>query len=52
VLNSLQDAGAGFGHDTNKAKMYFKNGDEKDLPLQSKQLLAQQIVDAITNLLP
>lgn len=52
VLNSLQDEGAGFGHDTNKATLYFKKGNHTNLPLQSKQLLAQQIVDAITNLLP
>ncbi len=51
VLNSLQHEGAGFGHDTNKATLYFKNGNKTDLPLQSKQLLAQQIVDATINLL-
>ena len=51
VLNSLQDEGAGFGLDTNKATFYFKNGDEKMLELKSKALLAKDIVDTITELL-
>ena len=29
VLNSLRDAGAGFGHDTNKVQLIFRNGEEK-----------------------
>jgi phosphopantothenoylcysteine decarboxylase/phosphopantothenate--cysteine ligase len=51
VLNSLQDEGAGFGHDTNKATLYLSNGDEKALALQSKEALAKDIADTITNLL-
>lgn len=51
VLNSLKDNGAGFGYDTNKATLHFKNGDEKSLGLKSKTLLAKDIVDAITELL-
>ena len=51
VLNSLKDEGAGFGHDTNKATFYFKNGVEKPFALQSKAALAKDIVDAITTLL-
>ena len=51
VLNSLKDAGAGFGYDTNKATLHFKNGAEKSFALQSKQMLAKDIVDAITELL-
>lgn len=51
VLNSLRDEGAGFGQDTNKATFYFKNGNEKALPLQSKEALANDIVDAIKNLI-
>ncbi|MDQ6609169.1 MAG: bifunctional phosphopantothenoylcysteine decarboxylase/phosphopantothenate--cysteine ligase CoaBC [Bacteroidota bacterium] len=50
VLNSLQDEGAGFGHNTNKVTLYFKNGVEKELPLQTKTALAKHIVDAITDL--
>ena len=51
VLNSLKDEGAGFGHDTNKATFYFKNGVEKAFALQSKSALAKDIADAITTLL-
>lgn len=47
VLNSLNDAGAGFGHDTNKATLFFSNGQKKETPLQSKQALARDIVDSI-----
>ncbi|RYZ57700.1 MAG: bifunctional phosphopantothenoylcysteine decarboxylase/phosphopantothenate--cysteine ligase CoaBC, partial [Chitinophagaceae bacterium] len=51
VLNSLQDNGAGFGHDTNKATFYLKNGEEKSFALKTKKALAKDIVDTITNLL-
>lgn len=51
VLNSLRDKGAGFGHDTNKAIFYFKNGEEKFFELKSKTSLAKDIVDAITELI-
>jgi phosphopantothenoylcysteine decarboxylase/phosphopantothenate--cysteine ligase len=51
VLNSLQDEGAGFGHDTNKVSFHFKNGTEKLLQLKSKTLLAKDIIDTITELI-
>jgi phosphopantothenoylcysteine decarboxylase/phosphopantothenate--cysteine ligase len=47
VLNSLKDEGAGFGHDTNKVTLFFKNGKEKQIELKSKSALAKDIVDAI-----
>jgi phosphopantothenoylcysteine decarboxylase/phosphopantothenate--cysteine ligase len=47
VLNSLQDEGAGFGHDTNKVTLFFKGGKEKIINLKSKSALAKDIVDAI-----
>lgn len=43
VLNSLQEAGAGFGHDTNAVTLISKNEQIK-LPLASKHEIAQQIV--------
>jgi phosphopantothenoylcysteine decarboxylase/phosphopantothenate--cysteine ligase len=52
VMNSLQDEGAGFGHDTNKASFFLRNGEEISLPLQSKKALAKEIVDTIITLLP
>ena len=51
VLNSLQDAGAGFGGDTNRVDLYYKSGQEKSLELKSKTEVAKDIVDAITELL-
>jgi len=47
ILNSLNDAGAGFAHDTNKVTLFEKNGRETDFPLQSKTELAQLIVEKI-----
>jgi phosphopantothenoylcysteine decarboxylase/phosphopantothenate--cysteine ligase len=44
VLNSLQDAGAGFGTDTNKVTFLYPNGDIKNLPLISKEEVADEII--------
>lgn len=46
VLNSLNDDGAGFGHDTNKVTFVMAN-EEIELPLQSKSDVAIAIVDHI-----
>nr|MBA2745941.1 bifunctional phosphopantothenoylcysteine decarboxylase/phosphopantothenate--cysteine ligase CoaBC [Flavisolibacter sp.] len=51
VMNSLGDAGAGFGVDTNKVTLYYKGGKEKAFELKSKSLVAKDIVDSITELL-
>ncbi len=47
VLNNPNDAGSAFGHDTNMATLFFRSGDEKALPLMSKENLAKEIFDAI-----
>ncbi len=47
VLNSLQDAGAGFGTDTNKVTIFGKDGQETELGLQSKKGIAKEIVSYI-----
>lgn len=47
VLNSLQNAGAGFGHDTNKIAIIKRDGTMIDFDLKSKQDVAQDIVDEI-----
>lgn len=44
VLNSLQDAGAGFGCDTNKVTLLYRNGDKKNLPLMDKKEVAKAII--------
>jgi len=50
VLNSLRDEGAGFGHDTNKATLFFRNGTSRQVELKSKSALAKDIVDSITEI--
>ncbi len=47
VLNSLRDAGAGFGTDTNQVTILRADGQETALPLQSKAAIADGIIDAI-----
>ncbi len=45
VLNSLQDNGAGFGHDTNQVTILSASGQEVHLSLKSKDEIASEIVD-------
>jgi phosphopantothenoylcysteine decarboxylase/phosphopantothenate--cysteine ligase len=47
VLNSLNDAGAGFSHDTNKVSIINKAGEEEKFSLKSKKEVAVDIVDVI-----
>lgn len=51
VLNSLNDKGAGFKNDTNKVTLFFKDQTKKTFDLKSKELVAKDIVDAITELI-
>jgi phosphopantothenoylcysteine decarboxylase/phosphopantothenate--cysteine ligase len=48
VMNSLNDPGAGFNHDTNKVTLFDKQGTVRELPLKSKQEVAEDIVQTIT----
>lgn len=50
VLNSLNDEGAGFGHDTNKVTI-ISSDSKKMYELKSKDEVAQDIVDEIVSLL-
>ena len=47
VLNSLNDKGAGFGHETNKVTLIDKNFIQKSMDLKSKEAVAQDIVNEI-----
>mgnify|MGYP002672662082 FL=1 len=47
VLNSLQDAGAGFACDTNKVTIYRKDGHHTAYPLASKAQVAGEIIQCI-----
>ncbi len=51
VLNSLNDAGAGFGHNTNKITLIDRNGKQKSFELKPKSEVAQDIANAIIDLL-
>jgi phosphopantothenoylcysteine decarboxylase/phosphopantothenate--cysteine ligase len=51
VLNSMNDAGAGFGKDTNKVTVYKRNGESKSFSTKSKELVAVDIVDSIIEIL-
>lgn len=51
VLNSLQDEGAGFKHDTNKVSIIGKSGVIEAYPLKSKKEVADDIVHAMLTLL-
>ena len=50
VLNSLQDEGAGFGHETNKITILSKNGEKQVFPLKSKSEVAVDILHFINKL--
>lgn len=50
VLNSLNDAGAGFRHDTNKVSIIDREG-RTDYPLKSKAEVAADIVNHLSDLL-
>jgi phosphopantothenoylcysteine decarboxylase/phosphopantothenate--cysteine ligase len=52
VLNSLNDQGAGFQHDTNKVTFFFKNGDKEVSGLLPKTEIASIIVEKIKKLFP
>ena len=47
VLNTLQDNGAGFGHDTNKISIIDKANNIQNFELKTKTEVAKDIVDAI-----
>jgi len=50
VLNSLRDAGAGFGHTTNKVTLLAPGTDPVELPLMDKTGVARAILDRIEEL--
>lgn len=47
VLNSLNDAGAGFGHDTNKIAIFDRQHKMTTFTLKDKKAVAKDIVNAI-----
>jgi phosphopantothenoylcysteine decarboxylase / phosphopantothenate---cysteine ligase len=51
VLNSLNDAGAGFGYDTNKITIFDKQGNVYPFDTKAKSEIAKDIVNTIIKLL-
>jgi phosphopantothenoylcysteine decarboxylase/phosphopantothenate--cysteine ligase len=47
VLNSLNDANAGFAYDTNKVTVFDKDGNETAFDLSSKKNIANEIVNLV-----
>ena len=47
VLNSLNDRGAGFGHDTNKVTILSRHGEKQSFPLKSKNDVAKDIIHTV-----
>ena len=52
VLNTLEDAGAGFGHDTNRVTFIAPDTDPEALPLMSKTDVARALLDRLEPRLP
>ena len=51
VLNSLNDPGAGFGHDTNKVILVDRENKMDSFELKSKHAVAGDILDKIQTLI-
>ncbi len=47
VMNTLEDEGAGFGHDTNKVLLLDKNNNSKKVELSNKNKIANEIISYI-----
>ena len=51
VLNSLKDKGAGFGYDTNKISIVYRNGSTENFDLKPKTEVARDIARCLLQLL-
>lgn len=49
VANDVSAPDAGFGHDTNKVTVLFANGSDRDVPLGSKRLVADAVLDGVVH---
>jgi phosphopantothenoylcysteine decarboxylase/phosphopantothenate--cysteine ligase len=47
VVNDALEPGAGFEHDTNRVALLDREGGMQILPLQSKEQVAEAILDAV-----
>jgi phosphopantothenoylcysteine decarboxylase/phosphopantothenate--cysteine ligase len=51
VVNDVTKPGVGFGTDTNQVRILYSSGEEKDLPLMSKEEVSRLILDDVARLL-
>jgi len=51
VLNSLRDEGAGFGTDTNKITLIWRNNNIREFGLKAKSAVARDIAEALVELI-
>jgi len=49
VMNSLKTPGAGFETDTNQVSVFGKDRSKRDLPLNSKKKIAEELIDIFIN---
>ena len=47
MLNSLKEAGAGFGLDTNQVTIFSASGEKKQVELRSKEEVAKEIIEFV-----
>ena len=50
VANDLTEEGAGFGTETNRATLLWRDGRVEALPMMAKRALAEYIIDAVAEL--
>ena len=50
VVNDATEPGAGFSHDTNRVTLLGRGGSQEDLPLMSKDAVADAILDRVERL--
>ncbi len=49
VANDVSAPNAGFGHDTNKVTVLFASGPDRDVPLGSKRVVADAVLDGVVD---
>jgi phosphopantothenoylcysteine decarboxylase / phosphopantothenate---cysteine ligase len=50
--NDVTEAGSGFGTDTNRVTLLGRDGTQEELPLMTKEAVAERILDRVEGLMP
>ncbi|RJQ41172.1 MAG: bifunctional phosphopantothenoylcysteine decarboxylase/phosphopantothenate--cysteine ligase CoaBC [Anaerolineaceae bacterium] len=51
IANDISRKDAGFAVDSNEVTLLFRDGKKQDIPLQNKELIAQEIIDILIRLM-